>query len=174
MLCHFGHFGHFGRNGHFGQNGHAWPDTAIYGHAWPCIAMYGHAWPDMAIYSHPWPCMAMHSHPWPYMAMSTIMAISIKMAISTKMAIFRKMAMSTDMAMPCILAILAKHRQNRCRFIRSIRDSLPYLPLASISPEIYQNGLFLASRCLGGNREAKSILDVLDVWRVDGSGPLHA
>ena len=79
-----------------------------------------HALPWMAVYGRVWPCMA----------------------------ISFKMAMSNDMAMPCIMAISAKNRQNRCRFIRSIRDSLPYPPLTSISCETYQNRLFLDS-CLG-------------------------
>ena len=39
----------------------------------------------------------------------------------------------------------SKNHQNRSRFIRSIRDSLLYLPLASISHETYPNKLFLAS-----------------------------
>ena len=127
------------------MSGHAW------GQAWPCMAMDGHIWPCLAMHGHTWPWMAIYGHVWPCMAISSIVAISTKMAISFKMA------MSTDMAMPCIMAISTKDRKNRCRFIRSIRDSLPYLPLASISPETYQNGLFLASKCLGGNREAKSI-----------------
>ena len=101
--------------------------------------MDGHAWPYMAIHGHIWPCLAMSGHGWPYMAISTIITIS------------------------------TKHRQNRCRFIRSIRNSLPYLPLASISPETYQNGLFLASKCLGGNREAKSICYRMSVSRASGT-----
>ena len=124
---------------------HPLPLMTMHGHSWPCMAVHGHGWPCMAMYGHVWPSMAMHGHPWLYMAMS------IKMAISTKMATSRKVAM------PYIMAISTKSHQNRCRFIRSIRDSLPYPPLPSISPEAHQNGVFLASSRLGGNREAKSI-----------------
>ena len=145
------------------MHGHTWPYMAMHGHIWQYMAMSGHAWQCIAIHGDTWPCMAIYGCVWPCMAISTIIAVSIiitvstKVEISTKMPISFKMAMSTDMAMPCIIAISAKNRQNRYRFTRSIRDSLPYLPLASISPETYQKGLFLASKCLGGNREAKSI-----------------
>ena len=50
-----------------------------------------------------------------------------------------------------------KNPKNPCRFIRSIRDNLPDPPVASISRETYETPRFLASRCLGGNREAKTI-----------------
>ena len=53
-----------------------------------------------------------------------------------------------------------KNHKHRCRLIRaSIRDSMPYPPLESVEPEIYQVGALLASsRHLGGNREPRNQL----------------
>ena len=120
----------------FGRNGH-FGRNGYYGRngqTWPYMAIHGHAWPCMAIYGRVWPCMA----------------------ISTKMAI------STIIGNSTIIAFSTKSLQNRCRFIRSIRDSLPYSPLASMSPETYQNSLFFSLEV--PRRESRSEINLERPW----------
>ena len=130
------------------------------------MAMYGHIWPYMAMHGHRWASLALHGHfdqndhfdQNGHFDQSGDFDQNVNFDKNgnfdqngylnqnghfDSMAISSKMAMSTDMAMPCIMAISTKNRKNRCRFIRSIRDSLLYPPLAPVEPEIYRNWLFL-------------------------------